>query len=100
MIALPNPRDPRNRRLIHSPYLQTELSSRPSTPAEWHQRKIHFNCNKIVSGTLEIVLGVPDFFLPRNVETFRTRSISAAGKSFLSHLKSLLCTRFFSAAEY
>src|SRR5436309_1034418 len=99
MIALPNPRDPRNPRLIHSPYLQTELRSPPSTPAEWHQRKIHFNCNKIVSGTLEIVLVAPDFFLARNVERFHTRSVSTAGKSALAYLKWFWCTRFFSPAE-
>src|SRR5947199_295207 len=103
-----------------------------STPAEWHQRKIHFNCRKIVSVVPEIVLvyqtsfyrrmlkhfapdrfqlqenrlfhtsnrsGVPDFFLPQNVETFRTRLISNAEQSFLSYLKSFWCTRFLSTAE-
>src|SRR5438132_1607696 len=99
MIAHPNPRNPRHPRLIHFPYLQTEPSSRPSTPAEWHQRKIHFNCNKIVSVTLEIVLVAPDLFLARNVERFHTRSVSTAGKSVLAYLKSFWCTRFFSAAE-
>src|SRR5262249_16437468 len=102
------------------------------TPDGSHQRKIHFNCRKIVSVVAEIVLvhqivfcrrmlkhftpdrfqlqqnrfcrsrnrsGAPDCFLPRNVETFHTRSISTAAKSFLSQLKSFCCSRLFSAAE-
>jgi hypothetical protein len=41
-----------------------------STPAEWHQRKIHFNCSKIVSGVPKIVLLHQIFFCRRMLKDF------------------------------